>query len=97
VQPILPQFFPLEWPPQRPLAFLRMAGIPEWGFRPRYGPQPLLGRPKGELFGAWYRALVVSGYARGCATPIIESRVTSDASSSSLMPSVPSGRRGITR
>ena len=33
----------------------------------------------------------------GCATPIIESRVTSAASSSSLSSSVPPGRRGITR
>ena len=35
--------------------------------------------------------------ASGCATPIMESRVTSAASSSSLSASVPSGRRGITR
>jgi hypothetical protein len=28
VQPILPQFFPLERPPQRPLSFVRMTGIP---------------------------------------------------------------------
>jgi hypothetical protein len=31
------------------------------------------------------------------ATPIIESRVTSAANSSSLIPSLPAGRRGITR
>ena len=35
--------------------------------------------------------------AAGSATPIIESRVTSEASSSSVIPSLPSGRRGITR
>jgi hypothetical protein len=33
----------------------------------------------------------------GCATPIIESRVTSTASSSSVALSLPDGRRGITR
>ena len=31
------------------------------------------------------------------ATPIIESRVTKSSSSDSVMPSVPAGRRGITR
>jgi hypothetical protein len=35
--------------------------------------------------------------AAGWATPIMASRVTSAASSSSLIPSVPDGRRGITR
>ena len=35
--------------------------------------------------------------AAGWATPIIASRVTSPVSSSSVIPSVPSGRRGITR
>ena len=34
--------------------------------------------------------------SRGCATPIIESRVTREASSSSSIPSVPPGRRGMT-
>ena len=37
-----------------------------------------------------------SAGARASPTPIIESRVTSAASSSSLMPSVPEGRRGTT-
>ena len=43
-----------------------------------------------------HRVRQVAGVA-GWATPIIESRVTSAASSSSPIPSLPPGRRGITR
>jgi len=59
-------------------------------------PVGLTGWAEGQI-GVRRRLYPIGAGAAGWATPIIESRVISAASPSSLMPSVPAGRRGITR
>jgi len=59
-------------------------------------PVGLTGRAEGQI-GVRRRLYPIGAGAAGWATPIIESRVISAASPSSPMPSVPAGRRGITR
>jgi hypothetical protein len=69
-----------------------------WRVRSAPGPDTAVkGTPTDVAVLSRYRGRTYASGADGCATPIIVSRVTSVASSSSFSPSVAAGRRGMTR
>jgi len=90
--------------PQRGRGVLGLPPVSHHGIRPAATPGPTA--KKAALPAAAVALRIrrrprdqepTAAGAAGWPTPIMASRVTSAASSSSLIPSVPDGRRGITR